>query len=47
MINKFWDVVLQNEFKKDYFKELGIFIKNEYKTKIIYPEYKNIFNGFC
>lgn len=45
MINKFWDVVLQNEFKKDYFKELGIFIKNEYKTKIIYPEYKNIFNA--
>lgn len=45
MINKFWDVVLQNEIKKDYFKDLGIFIKKEYKTKIIYPEYKNIFNA--
>ena len=45
MINKFWDVVLQNEIKNDYFKDLGIFIKKEYKTKIIYPEYKNIFNA--
>ena len=45
MINKKWDIVLKDEFKKPYFKELGIFVKNEYKTKIIYPEYKNIFNA--
>ena len=43
MINKKWDYVLENEFKKDYFKKLGIFVKNEYKNKIIYPEYKDIF----
>lgn len=45
MINKKWDVILANEFKKPYFKELGIFVKDEYKRKIIYPKYSNIFNS--
>ena len=43
MINKKWDEVLAPEFKKDYFKKLGVFVKSEYKNKIIYPEYKDIF----
>ncbi len=45
MINKNWDIVLKDEFKKDYFKKLGIFVKNEYKSKICYPQYKDIFNA--
>lgn len=45
MINKKWDEVLKEEMKKPYFKELGIFVKNEYNKKIIYPEYQNIFNA--
>lgn len=45
MINKKWDEILKDEFKKPYFKELGVFIKNEYNHKIIYPEYQNIFNA--
>ncbi|MDO4962933.1 MAG: uracil-DNA glycosylase [bacterium] len=45
MINKNWDIVLKDEFKKDYFKNLGIFVKNEYKTKIVFPPYKNIFDA--
>ena len=45
MINKKWDVILNDEFKKDYFASLGKFVKNEYKNKIIFPEYKNIFNS--
>lgn len=45
MINKKWDVILKDEFKKPYFKKLGIFIKDEYNKKIIYPEYKDIFNA--
>ena len=45
MINKKWDIVLKDEMKKDYFRNLGIFVKGEYKNKIIYPEYKNIFNA--
>lgn len=45
MINKGWDIVLKDEMKKQYFKNLGIFIKNEYSKKTIYPEYQNIFNA--
>ena len=45
MINKKWDILLKDEIKKDYFKNLGIFIKNEYNKKIIYPEYKDIFKA--
>ena len=44
MINKTWDPILKKEFKSDYFKKLGIFVKNEYKHKIVYPEYAHIFN---
>lgn len=45
MINKKWDLLLKEEIKKDYFKKLGIFVKNEYNKRIIYPSYKNIFNA--
>ncbi|MBE6149582.1 MAG: uracil-DNA glycosylase [Firmicutes bacterium] len=45
MINKTWDIVLKEEMEKEYFKSLGIFVKNEYKNKICYPQYNNIFNA--
>lgn len=45
MINKNWDIILKDEFKKDYFKKLGTFVKSEYKTKTIFPDYDNIFNA--
>ena len=45
MINKKWDIVLKEEFEKEYFKKLGIFVKNEYKTKTIFPKYENIFDA--
>ena len=45
MINKKWDIVLKDEFRKDYFKNLGIFVKKEYKTKTIFPPYQNIFDA--
>ena len=45
MINKKWDELLSKEFKKDYFKKLGIFVKNEYNKKEIYPKYNDIFNA--
>ena len=44
MLNKTWDIILKDEFKKDYFIKLGRFVKSEYKTKTIYPSYENIFN---
>ncbi len=45
MINKKWDIVLADEMKKDYFKELVFFIKSEYKNKTIFPPYENIFDA--
>jgi len=45
MINKKWDIILAEEMKKDYFKELGKFVKNEYKLKTCYPKYEDIFNA--
>lgn len=45
MINKNWDIVLNNEFKKEYFRQLGIFVKQEYKRKTIFPPYENIFDA--
>lgn len=46
MINKVWDQILKDEFQKDYFRRLGVFVKFEYKTKRIYPEYEHIFDAF-
>jgi uracil-DNA glycosylase len=45
MINKKWDIVLKDEFNKEYFKKLGIFVKREYKEKTIFPPYENIFDA--
>lgn len=38
-----WNI--KKRYGKDYFKKLGSFVKNEYKTKICYPAYSNIFNA--
>lgn len=43
--NKKWDLILKEEIKKEYFAKLGIFVKKEYKNKIIFPKYENIFNA--
>lgn len=45
MINKKWDIVLKEELKKEYFRNLGIFVKKEYKEKTIFPPYQNIFDA--
>lgn len=45
MINKKWDIILEEELKKDYFKELGVFVRDEYRHHVVFPEYKNIFNA--
>lgn len=46
MINKEWDNILKEEFEADYFRKLGVFVKSEYKTKQVYPEYERIFDAF-
>lgn len=45
VINDNWDKILDEEYKKDYFKKLVMFIKNEYKQKTIYPKASDMFNA--
>ncbi len=45
MINKKWDEILKNDFKADYFRKLGTFVKQEYEHKMVFPEYRYIFNA--
>jgi len=45
MINKNWDIILKDEFQKPYFRKLGIFVKQEYKNKQIFPPYEHIFDA--
>ena len=46
MIGNKWDDILKEEYKKEYFSKLIDFIKNEYKTKTIYPKQNEVFNAF-
>jgi len=45
-IESSWKNKLQDEFEKSYFKKLTAFVREEYKTKTIYPPGKDIFNAF-
>ena len=40
-----WDDILSQEFTKEYYLRLRAFLKEEYKTKTIYPDMHNIFNA--
>lgn len=46
MIGNSWDILLKDEYEKEYFKNLQKFIINEYKTKTVYPKMSEIFNAF-
>ncbi len=38
--------IIEEEKKKDYFKELESFLKEEYQNKTIYPKYEDIYKAF-
>lgn len=40
-----WDILLESEFKKDYYINLRKFLVSEYKTQTIYPDMNDIFNS--
>ncbi len=46
MIGNSWDILLKEEYNKDYFKNLMSFVKAEYKNKTIYPKQNDVFNAF-
>ena len=46
MIGNKWDSILNEEYNKEYFKNLIDFIKQEYKNKKIYTKQNEVFNAF-
>ena len=40
-----WDILLKDEFQKDYYLKLREFLKEEYFSKNIYPPMSDIFNA--
>lgn len=46
MIGNKWDELLNEEYKKEYFRNLISFVKEEYKNKKIYPKENEVFNAF-
>ncbi len=45
-IEESWKKQLQEEFEKDYFKDLVSFVKEEYKKYTCFPKAQNIFQAF-
>lgn len=41
-----WKEALEEEFQKDYYKRLYLFIQNEYKSSTIFPPANDVFNAF-
>ena len=44
-ITQNWYELLKDEFEKDYYKKLELFLEKEYRTKTIYPKPENVFNS--
>lgn len=45
-IEESWKKLLENEFEKEYFRDLVDFVKHEYSTGLIFPPGSLIFNAF-
>lgn len=45
-IEQSWKEALQEEFDKPYFEELTSFVREEYKSKKVFPQPKDIFRAF-
>ena len=46
MIGNSWDMILKEEYQKEYFLNLMDYIKKEYREKVIYPKQNEVFNAF-
>ncbi|MDO4618266.1 MAG: uracil-DNA glycosylase [Clostridia bacterium] len=45
MLTNDWKELLEDEFSKDYMKDLESFLEEEYKSYTVYPERKNIYTA--
>lgn len=44
-VNNNWDIILKDEYEKEYFKNLVDYINEEYNNKTVYPIKENIFKA--
>ena len=44
-VNNNWDIILKDEYEKEYFKNLLNYINEEYNNKTVYPLQENIFKA--
>lgn len=44
-VNNNWDIILKDEYEKEYFKNLVDYINEEYNNKTVYPLKENIFKA--
>lgn len=45
VVNDEWDNILREEYDKNYFKDLVIFVNDEYKNKVVFPKAHDMFNA--
>lgn len=46
MIGNDWDIILQDEYEKEYFKKIKETVRNEYNNKTIFPPANKVFYAF-
>ena len=46
MVGNNWDIILKDEYNKEYYRNMVKFLNNEYKDKVIFPLKSNIFKAF-
>ena len=46
MLANDWAQALDSEFQKPYYKNLYMFVKEEYSKQVVYPPADDIFNAF-
>lgn len=46
MLGNDWDIILKDELQKKYFKDMMLFLKEEYNKKTVYPKKEEIFKAF-
>ena len=40
-----WDIILSEEFKKEYYLKIREFLKSEYRSRVVFPPMFDIFNA--
>ena len=46
MIGNDWDIILKDEYNKDYFLKIKDIVRNEYRNKVIFPPANRVFYAF-